>query len=162
MFVVTLSPSNQPSTSTTTQCPEVPINGCSICGEGKCVGKPSAIFAFPEQPPVDCGTLQQVGLDGIIPLDQCALLPNFIQICGCREEQPLPEPSNQRSVNGGGCSVCGDGKSVGNPHAVFAFPDQPSVPCGTLELAGATGRIPASACDVLPNLISVCGCEQND
>jgi len=106
--------------------------------------------------------LQQVGLDGIIPLDQCAFLPSFIQICDCQEEQQLPEPSNQPSVNLGGCSVCGDGKSVGNPDAVFAFPDQPRVPCGTLELAGADGRIPASACDVLPNLISVCECVQND
>ena len=58
------------------------------------------------------------------------------------------------------CSVCGDGKQVGNPAAVFEFPGQPAVPCDVLEAAGEQGAIQLDQCAFLPGLISdVCGCE---
>lgn len=58
-----------------------------------------------------------------------------------------------------GCSVCGDGQRIGTPEAVFAFPGQPSVPCGSLQDAGAAGLISLSQCPFFPSLIGVCECE---
>merc|ERR1712232_338385 len=45
-------------------------------------------------------------------------------------------------TNNGGCSVCGDGKKVGNADAIFEFPGQPAVQCSILEMAGMAGAIP--------------------
>jgi len=293
------------------QCPEVPSDGCSICGDGKCVTAPSAVFTFPGQPTVPCNLLQTAGLTGEIPLDQCAFLPALVAMCECGEgaapEPELPniielgteagdfgtllaaldaadltdtlesdgpftvfapvdeafaslptgvvdcllEPQNLvtlkavlllhvvggqtlsgslsdgmllptlngeetrvdidvdgnvfinsvsqvvsadnlasngvvhvinnvilpvgfdagaflttcgagnicPSVPSSGCSICGPGFCVGNPDAVFSFPGQPSVPCGTLEEAGIDGTIPLGECGFLPGLTnSVCEC----
>jgi len=119
---------------------------CSVCGDGKSVTKPDAIFAFPGQPVVACGKLEEAGRDGTVPLNQCGFLPALIEDnCGCME------------VNG--CSVCGDGKKVGKPEEIFAFPDQPVVACGALESAGKTGVVPLNECGFLPGLIKdICGC----
>mmetsp|Transcript_19748 Transcript_19748/g.32750 ORF Transcript_19748/g.32750 Transcript_19748/m.32750 type:complete len:299 (-) Transcript_19748:308-1204(-) len=57
------------------------------------------------------------------------------------------------------CSVCGEDQQVGNPDAIFSFPNQPSVPCGLLQQAGDQGTIPLDQCIFLPPLISVCECE---
>eukprot|EP00548_Thalassiothrix_antarctica_P002333 CAMPEP_0194141580 /NCGR_PEP_ID=MMETSP0152-20130528/10986_1 /TAXON_ID=1049557 /ORGANISM="Thalassiothrix antarctica, Strain L6-D1" /LENGTH=238 /DNA_ID=CAMNT_0038840257 /DNA_START=255 /DNA_END=971 /DNA_ORIENTATION=+ len=89
-----LPPTNAPNPSPTNApipppppgaCPEIPEDGCSICGEGKCVGKLDAIFTFPSQPEVPCGTLQEAGILGVIPVDQCAFLPGFVAVCECRD-----------------------------------------------------------------------------
>jgi len=57
------------------------------------------------------------------------------------------------------CNVCGDGKEVGDPDAVFEFPGQPTVPCGLLESDGQTGMIPAEFCGFLPDLVDAqCDC----
>mmetsp|Transcript_20440 Transcript_20440/g.30340 ORF Transcript_20440/g.30340 Transcript_20440/m.30340 type:complete len:182 (-) Transcript_20440:4257-4802(-) len=70
--------------STIAECPPVQDGGCSICGDGKCIGAPDAIFSFPGHPPVPCGTLETVGLTGSIPLSQCAFLPGLIVgLCEC-------------------------------------------------------------------------------
>mmetsp|Transcript_5040 Transcript_5040/g.7284 ORF Transcript_5040/g.7284 Transcript_5040/m.7284 type:complete len:393 (-) Transcript_5040:182-1360(-) len=153
VIMETLPPSPLPTTTPVTAgCPEIPPGGCSVCGEGKCIGKPDEIFAFPGQPVVSCGELQVAGLDKLIPLKECSLLPTLIDACECRE-----------GSSGGNCSVCGDGKSVGNPLATFSFPGQPEVSCGTLELAGSSGLIPVEACDVFPDLIYMqpCGCKED-
>jgi len=69
---------------------------------------------------------------------------------------PVPAACNfDPSVS---CSVCGVGKFVSNTDAVFAFPSQPSTPCGTLEVAGLTGAIPLAQCGFLPGLVGVCEC----
>jgi len=57
-----------------------------------------------------------------------------------------------------GCSICGDGKGVNNSDAIFAFPGQPAVPCGTLEIAGQNGLIPISQCSFLAALVPMCDC----
>jgi hypothetical protein len=62
-------------------------------------------------------------------------------------------------VNGQGCSVCGDGKEVGKPEAIFAFPGQPAVPCADLQTAGESGLIPLDQCGFLPPLITACECK---
>jgi len=60
-----------------------------------------------------------------------------------------------------GCSVCGDNKFVSNSDAIFAFPGQPTVPCGLLETSGLNGLIPLDQCPFLPTLISdTCGCKE--
>mmetsp|Transcript_1040 Transcript_1040/g.1304 ORF Transcript_1040/g.1304 Transcript_1040/m.1304 type:complete len:891 (+) Transcript_1040:42-2714(+) len=67
-------------------CPEVPDGGCNICGTSvnKCVTKPNAIFAFPGQPAVGCANLQLAGLAGMVPIEDCPMLPTLINdICGC-------------------------------------------------------------------------------
>jgi len=56
------------------------------------------------------------------------------------------------------CSVCGDGKQVTAPDAIFAFPGEPAVDCATLELAGELGAITDVECSFLPDLITICEC----
>jgi hypothetical protein len=71
-------------------CPVLPPGGCSICGEGKCVQNPDALFAFPGGPPVRCGDLEQAGLAGGIRPDQCSLLPGTIdEVCDCIAATPI-------------------------------------------------------------------------
>ena len=62
-----------------------PIAGCLVCGNGKVVEAPNTIFDFPGQPAVSCSVLQQAGLTGQIPLDQCDQLPPIIEVCDCAE-----------------------------------------------------------------------------
>jgi len=219
-------------------CPEVLTGGCSVCGDGKCVGNADIIFEFPLQPPVPCGSLEEAGLAGQIPLSQCPFLPEVIaDICECHDGSgvtpasppptqtvtnpptPLPTPSPQNTpsamptvkptqnptfeltrpptgapspsptyeptrlptgapspsptieptdsssrgcqlVPDGGCSVCGDGKCVGNPDAIFEFPGQPAVACKLLETAGLGGAINLGQCVFLPDLINdICECQ---
>lgn len=68
------------------------VDGCSVCGEGKKVSKPDEIFAFPQQPVVACGALENAGRTGIVPLNECGFLPGLIaDICGCiPESQAIP------------------------------------------------------------------------
>jgi hypothetical protein len=51
------------------------------------------------------------------------------------------------------CSVCGDGRVVGNKDAIFSFPGQPLVLCGLLQNAGENGMITQKQCPLLPILI---------
>jgi hypothetical protein len=80
-------------------CPEIPDGGCSVCGEDSAITNPDAIFSFPEQPSVRCGTLQESGLTGEIPLDQCPFLPGLIGVCECAPcvvptDAPVPAPTD--------------------------------------------------------------------
>ena len=164
----------------------VSSQGCSVCGDGKQVTDPEAIFDFPGQQAVTCGVLEGAGEGGLIPLDQCALLPPIIETtCSCQPlEAPtlptlapvVPEPTSQPILPQptpapdhivcpvlppGGCSVCGEGKCVQNPDALFAFPGGPPVRCGTLEQAGLAGGILPDQCALLPGTINeVCNCSR--
>jgi hypothetical protein len=234
-------------------CPAVPSAGCSVCGEGLCVGNPGAVFDFPGHPAVFCGDLQVAGDQGLIPLDQCPLLPGAISICECGTTAPrptpspveptpppvdptpppldptpppvdptpppvdptpppveptpppvdptpppvdptpppvnptlppvnptpspvdptpppadptsapvdptsAPAPSNCPDVPSNGCSVCGVGRCIGKPDAIFAFPGQPAVSCGDLQTAGEAGLVPLNQCPSLPLFLSDCEC----
>jgi len=67
-------------------CDGIPSTGCSVCGIGKFVGSPNDIFDFPGQPAVPCGLLETSGIDGLIPLDQCAFLPGLADsLCSCED-----------------------------------------------------------------------------
>jgi len=91
-------PRPNPAPVISSTCPEVPSDGCSVCGEGKIVGNLTATFEFPDQPSVQCALLEDAGYMGMIPLDQCVLLPKLDQIgvCGCKDcaggESPTPSP----------------------------------------------------------------------
>jgi len=76
-------------------CQEVSDEGCAVCGVGKKISLPNEVFAFPGQPVVKCGPLQDAGLTGVIPLDQCQFLPSLIDtVCGCIDNSaPLPMPT---------------------------------------------------------------------
>jgi len=81
----------------TAACPEIPENGCSVCGPGMCVTDFDSIFSFPGQPSVRCGDLETAGINGIIPLDQCGFLPGLIlDTCKCQNES-LRQTSPTRS-----------------------------------------------------------------
>jgi len=62
---------------------EPPEGGCLICGNGKVVGKPEGIFVFPGQASIACGTLENAGLNGLIPLEQCSFLSSLLRSCEC-------------------------------------------------------------------------------
>jgi hypothetical protein len=153
---------------------------CSVCGDGLEVGNPNAIFTFAGQPDVPCGTLQDAGTNGQIPLAQCPFLPGLVGVCGCQDiaattpapgvapvSLPTPAAPTPASTSAGGgcpavppsgCSVCGEGLCVGNPSAIFIFTGQPEVLCGDLEQAGIDGQVPLDQCPFLPNLVSTCKC----
>jgi len=202
-----VNPTPAPVNETPAACDTIPPTGCSVCGEGKFVSSPDAVFVFPGQPSVPCGLLETAGLTGSIPLDQCSFLPGIASpLCNCADcpsgpvtpatpapvnptpapvnptpapvnptpapVNPTPAPVNPTpspvtsatpapvsaspatctNIPVTGCSVCGVGKFVSQPDAVFVFPGQPSVPCGLLETAGLTGSIPLDQCVFLPGI----------
>ena len=126
------------------------------CGDGLAVGKPDAIFEFPGQPTVSCSTVENAGVTGVLPADQCALLTALIvDTCGCtpRTGSTLPISTGTNSPviavplapAQGACSVCGDELEVGKPNAIFSVPGQPSVVCSQLQTAGTTDGRPMEA-----------------
>jgi hypothetical protein len=82
-------------------CPEIPDDGCSVCGDGHCVTKPDALFAYPDQPSAPCRTLQAAGKAGILSSKQCSLLPPLISItCGCSDSIAVtPSPTTLEPVS---------------------------------------------------------------
>lgn len=145
-------------------CPIIPDNGCSICGEGKRVTNKGGVFAFPDQPSVGCVALEAAGLEGIIPLDECPYLPSLVvHDCGCEPCEIITIPDDTNVCTSGfdvvGCSICGEGKHVGAPEAIFAFGSYPELPCGMFEGIGVTGELAPLECAVLPQLIDVCQCQ---
>jgi len=138
--------------------------GCSVCGEGQQVGRLDGIFAFPGQPTVPCGVLEQAGEDGEI--NQCSFLPGLIPQYGDCDCRPIPAAPYAPTISqppaptvpGVRCSVCGDGRQVGRLDGIFVFPGQPIYRCGVLEQAGEDGEIPLDQCPFLVGLIDVCEC----
>ena len=50
----------------TVECPDVPSNGCAVCGAGQCVSRPDATLAFPGHTPIRCSDSEMAGLNGDI------------------------------------------------------------------------------------------------
>merc|ERR1712238_510112 len=76
-FLPSLSaePSTSVKPSINEACPRFPEGGCNVCGDGKCISQPNAIFKFnANSEESTCGELQEAGLDGQIGPSQC---PNF-------------------------------------------------------------------------------------
>jgi hypothetical protein len=144
-------PSIRPPTVPTIQPPSGscadPGGVCSICGPGRCVGSPTAMFSLPGSTPIACGFLEDAASQGLIPPFVCPLFADLVDgPCGCRHASD-------------GCSVCGDGLRVGNPNAIFAFPGNPPISCGLLEEAGFQGQISLDVCGWLPVVIGNCECQ---
>ena len=66
--------------------------GCSVCGDGNQVGSPSAITTFrrfPDQTDTHCtcSDLEFAGLEGLIPSEECSVLPILIfETCDCQKD----------------------------------------------------------------------------
>jgi len=130
-----------------TEEPTQDVEVCSVCGEGKEVNNPDAIFAFPGEAPIKCGELEDKGEQGLLDDEFCSILPAVASIvCDC---QPVE-----------GCSICGEGKEVNDPDAIFAFPGQAPITCGELEDNGGQGLIDNDFCSILPGITEiVCDCQ---
>ena len=61
------------------------VQSCSVCGDGKEVANPDALIQMPHMSEAaTCGLVQDAGYGNIIPINECALLPIYIQyFCGC-------------------------------------------------------------------------------
>ena len=65
------------------------------------------------------------------------------------------------STSGETCSICGDNWVVGAPDALVSFPGQSAMSCGHLQVAGNSGLIPTSECELFrPLLMGVCSCQE--
>jgi len=150
-------------------------SGCSVCGDGKEVGNFDAIIQFDGREDLSCENLQLAGEEGQIEVFQCGFLKTYIaETCECRDipsstESPTisltkspVNPSESPTKSPEGCSVCGDGKIVGNKDAIFEFEGQPSIQCKSLEAAGEQGAIPLEQCAFLPSVIAVCRCQEKE
>jgi hypothetical protein len=170
--------SSPPVAPTPIECGEFPPDGCRICGPGKCMTIPDAIFMAPGEPDVPCGQLEEAGRQKSIAPTLCSQLPVLVaDQCGCELESnlvftpapvpppsPAPSPASQEQQDCGYfdnvlCNVCGPGKCVTLPDAVLNIPGQPQYLCGALEEAGRVGAIVEFDCSFLPDWTTEpCGC----
>lgn len=168
-------------------CPEIPPNGCPVCGEGKCITKPDALFVPP--PPyktVSCSALQNSGINGIVPMDDCPFMPLLINdACGC---SPGGDPTKITDVTATDSptltpilvqTLAPTLKPTLDPTAAPSMSLSsvcPEIPpngcsvcgkgkcitkpaCHLLQSSGMMGTIPIGECSLLPELIKdVCGC----
>jgi len=160
-------------------CPRLPEGGCRVCGEG-CVNNINQVIEFSGQAPTTCGDLEGLGLLGAIPADSCAAYPPLIyEICRCARtyfiysdddddatddatDNLIGDPvSLCAPVPEGGCSICGTGKCVSIPDAIFEFPGEPATTCGNLQTLGYLGGIAAEECAFIPGFIPQCGCSDD-
>jgi hypothetical protein len=140
---------------------------CSICGEGKVVSQPNAIFTFPKQPAYACGVLETAGKNGQIPLNQCLVLPSIVDVCQCIPADssstiPTSSPMTQPTllpVTNVTCSVCGEGKQVGRPEQILQFPNYPNITCAEFQNFGQIGIVPLDQCQTIFLQLETCACE---
>ena len=84
--------------------------GCSVCGDGYQVGNPSAItsVSFPESTDtqLSCSDLEFAGLEGLIPSEDCSVLPSLIfETCDCQENtKGIQSHEYTNSLRGSGYS----------------------------------------------------------
>ena len=145
--------------------------GCSICGEGNAVTVPDAISNNPfNGKPGTCFNLQQAGINGNLSHIECLFYQqvefpeNSGSICKCapgtlpgpgslKPTPPTAQPSSRPTyVNGGFCSICGDGKVISVPDAMLESLE-PLMPGSFLQQAGIHGVISPEECDRTPPFI---------
>lgn len=175
---------SEPTSNTTARCPDIPEKGCSVCGNGYCVSNPDEIFSFPGQPDASCSTLEEAGLQGLIPLTECSFLPDIVQAsCGCMSNLPQPPsispvpsqmpvvpPTKMPSTLPPGetaapttennfCNVCGEGLVIANAGATVSLPGEGDIPCFEVADKGVDGLIDPDRCqEILPLVKDACGC----
>jgi len=69
-------------------CPEIPLGGCSICGTDMCVSDLFATITTTNDSVVECGYLEEEGLDGILECSRDSL-PN-LDNCKCQKDPRSP------------------------------------------------------------------------
>ena len=74
-------------------CPPVPAGACNVCGDGKCVSKPEAMFAFGRDKTMACGALQEAGFGNYLNPQFCGSFPALLEVCGCDELGPPDTPA---------------------------------------------------------------------
>jgi hypothetical protein len=104
-----------------------------------------------------CGELQDLGATGFLSNADCAFLPHHIgDLCDCPPRLTVcPALPDEGPGNYAPCSVCGEGKRVGNVYADTGD----GRPCGSIELFGANGYIPLTMCGIVAGEIqATCEC----
>jgi hypothetical protein len=156
---------------------------CSVCGPGLQVGSPDVFVELlsleTSLPAMFCGQLEAAGEIGLLSTEQCLELPNLIvSSCNCQEQDAAaaaapssssvaPPPSSTTTTP---CSVCGPGMRVGDPDAVFEFPDQEPaaavmmmMPCQLLQEAGDYNWLPPEEnCSTFwpDQIFEICACQE--
>ena len=125
---------------------------CSVCPGNAPVSNPGYMIGG-----TTCGQLQDDGLEGRIPVDDCPTAQVSVPIiCGCEPaEAPLPTPPpvpapGQEPI----CLVCpGDGDVI-NPEIIIG-----DTSCGDLQESGRQGQIPEENCPAIQSGVPIqCGC----
>ncbi len=139
-----------------------PITGnyapCYVCGrEEDQVTEPDFVLSLPNPAnvpfEVDCATLYEDGLNGIIPEQSCGFIQNRAALpCGCTAEEVT-------------CGVCGEGFIPSNLDAEIQVPAFGTFTCGDLEASGLGGGLTLPQClatEAVNRATNVCGCVPED
>lgn len=131
----------------------VDADTCDLCGNGGVISNPSGFATLPDGQIIECSDLAAAVNNGLIPLDQCALIAPYVPVaCNCTIGE---SPTTDDPIDA--CTVC-EG-SFANTDAVVALPTGESIPCGQLEFAVSSGMIPTEACSIVVDLArETCGC----
>jgi hypothetical protein len=152
-------PSPSPTSAQETAKPTAE-NGCYICGDA--FSKITVFDAFVDitGTTMTCAELEQMALNGGIPVNQCALVPLLVsRDCGCEGGSlstlgPTPTPTDDPDI----CYVCGEGFTVGQKSATLQLPGE-TLTCGELEDRGLEGDFSLGDCLVIPEAINAtCEC----
>lgn len=152
---------------------------CSVCGKDKVVNDPDSIFSFPEREDETCGDLEARGLAGMIAATECTFLAPVIEdICACASLPtsspsavptglPTATPSQSFIPTTKSCSVCGEGRQVGDRDVLWDPEDKfddivgpPEETCGDLEDRGLAGFVTLTECRFFPTIVlDACACQ---
>eukprot|EP00546_Thalassionema_frauenfeldii_P005388 CAMPEP_0178922212 /NCGR_PEP_ID=MMETSP0786-20121207/16024_1 /TAXON_ID=186022 /ORGANISM="Thalassionema frauenfeldii, Strain CCMP 1798" /LENGTH=331 /DNA_ID=CAMNT_0020596543 /DNA_START=56 /DNA_END=1048 /DNA_ORIENTATION=+ len=180
--IPSLMPSIKPSESITNAptvkidydpCPFVPPAACSVCGRGLCVTNQEGEVTVGATS-ATCRDLEEVALQ-TFSTEECETIQALVSpSCACdigipitRSDQPsfLPSsflPSICPEIPTSGCSICGEGKIVGNGEAIFTNPGNNDISCSQLETIALQGGVPLNQCILFPDLVGICECRDCD
>lgn len=172
-----------PTPAQVVECGVFPDKGCRVCGPNKCVSRRDAPFTIDGKPESTCGELEEAGRLDQITATLCFQLTQLTQDeCGCvpatnpvvtpgptpsptpgKSPKPTPQPviaEDCLDYPDTPCRICGPGKCVTKPNAIFTIPGQPQFQCGSLEAQGRLGLISDFDCSFFPSWAGEpCGCE---
>ncbi len=158
---------------------------CEICGEGLVVTLVDVVVTIPGSSVTPtCSQLEQAGLDGQIPANQCPLAPLLVNsLCGCAPAGPggsptaapqptptlapssiaptaaIPEGTSLPTATNASCFICGsEDVNISLPDANISITGE-TITCRQLEKLGLRGSIRAEECPFVPVIASItCGC----
>lgn len=148
---VSMDPSSMPS-ATPSQNPSIsPVPtesyNCTICSEGE-ITNPDAPLDLPLIGSTTCAALQQIGDNGAITAENCAMLQPIVKTACCLTES---EPFF--------CNICSGGGNVTNPEVVVSIPQQPDNTCEGYQTLGDNGAIDEASCAGLQIIATSICCE---